>query len=163
MFKYGEFPGVGNGRLIIGLTEEGLKKILMIDQIRRIALWKYDRIIEMDDDLLELLAQIKNKKELHIEDIIVKYTLERLGNSIGVGYPLASTILKFIRPDVFPIIDVRAYRALFGKKITYSQYSYDVYIKYCKRIYVIREELALPLDTVDEQLYMFDKEFNGTI
>lgn len=117
----------------------------------------------MEDDLLEQLVQIKNTKELHIEDDVVKSTLEQLVPSTGVGYPLASTILKFLRPDVFPIIDVRAYRALFGKKILYSQYSYDVYVKYCKRIYEVRQRFELPLDTVDEQLYMFDKKYNGAI
>lgn len=75
--------------------------------------------------------------------------------------PLASTILKFLRPDVFPIIDVRAYRALFDKKI--YTYTYDKYIEYCKEIYKIRDIKGIKLSEVDEQLYMFDKDKNGKI
>lgn len=139
------------------------KDNITIDEIRRIALWKYDRIIEVDHDLLEQLAELKNIRELNIEDDIVKSILESLVDSTGIGYPLASTILKFLRPDVFPIIDVRAYRALFGKKIQYQQYSYDIYVTYCKRVYEIQDKLKLPLSIIDEQLYEFDKKCNGLI
>jgi len=41
---------------------------------------------------------------------------------------------RFIKPDIFPIIDVRAYRALTGKKPYYATYSYDEYVKYTKEL-----------------------------
>lgn len=67
---------------------------------------------------------------------------------------MASTFLKFLRPDVFPIIDVRAYRALFGKKIKSSKSSdtYKVYREYVERIYEIRDRTRtkLTLAAIDE-------------
>lgn len=90
-------------------------------------------------------------------------TIEKLIQSDGIGFPMATTILKFIRPDIYPIIDIRAYRALYGKKISYSQYSITKYIDYSKKIYTIAKQLKLPLKNIDEQLYKFDKVKNGKI
>ena len=58
---------------------------------------------------------------------------------------------------------MRAYRALYGKKIYYGQYSLEIYINYAKRIYAIRDKFNLPLSEVDERLYEFDKKYNGKI
>ena len=76
---------------------------------------------------------------------------------------MASSILKFLRPDIFPIIDVRAYRAIYGKKIYSSQNTIEKYIDYVKKINVISKSLDIDLNEVDEQLYCFDKEHNGKI
>ena len=76
---------------------------------------------------------------------------------------MASSILKFIRPDIFPIIDVRAYRALTGKKIYSSQYNIDLYVKYVEQLKEYADKLNRPLSEMDEQLYEFDKEHNGKI
>ena len=137
------------------------KEEIDIDDIRRIALWKYNRIINIDEKLLMDMSKLMNKKELVIDSKEVQEIIERLIECTGVGMPLASAVLKFIRPDVFPIIDVRAYRALFGKKI--YKYTYTVYLQYCKRVYEIQNNLGIPLDEIDEQLYEFDKYHNGTI
>lgn len=134
---------------------------LSIDDIRKIALWKYNRVINIEDEILEKLSKILNDKNLSIENEDVREIVEDIIQCKGVGMPLASTILKFLRPDIFPIIDVRAYRALFDKKI--YTYTYDKYIEYCKEIYKIRDIKGMKLSEVDEQLYMFDKENNGEI
>jgi hypothetical protein len=76
---------------------------------------------------------------------------------------MASAFLKFIRPDIFPIIDVRAYRALRGIKIYYSMYKYEIYIKYTKDLMKIAKKFNRPLNEVDEQLYCYDKEYNKNI
>lgn len=34
----------------------------------------------------------------------------------GVGFPLATSILKFINPEVFPIIDIRDYGVVLWQK-----------------------------------------------
>jgi hypothetical protein len=104
------------------------------------------------------------KKNLRIEDAEIEEIINELIGCPGVGMPMASTFLKFLRPDVFPIIDVRAYRALFGKKIKSSNsYSYIVYREYVGRIYEIRDRTKLTLSVIDEHLYCFDKEYNGKI
>lgn len=76
---------------------------------------------------------------------------------------MASAILKFIKPTVFPIIDVRAYRALTGNKPYYTTYIYEKYMDYAERLTEISKRLNRPLREIDEQLYCYDKVANGEI
>jgi hypothetical protein len=76
---------------------------------------------------------------------------------------MASAFLKLIRPTVFPIIDVRAYRALTGKRLRYTQYTTELYLKYVDQISAIAAQRSVPLAIVDEQLYCYDKAKNGKI
>lgn len=134
---------------------------LSINNIRQIALWKYNRIINIQEDVLKKLNETVQKENINIHCEEVKDLIEDLIKCKGVGMPLASTILKFLRPDIFPIIDVRAYRAVFDKKI--NKYTYSEYIEYCKRIYEISKKTGINLNEIDEQLYEFDKQYNGKI
>ncbi|MCW8331883.1 hypothetical protein MD588_24080 [Photobacterium sp. SDRW27] len=134
-----------------------------VDDLRRVSLWKSNRILSVDDKTLTALNNLGAQENVELESPFVKEVIERLVLSQGIGFPLASTILKFINPDVFPIIDVRAYRALTGKKPYYSTYSYDSYIKYAQDLTEIAKTLHLPLRDIDEQLYCFDKANNGKI
>jgi len=131
--------------------------------IWQIALWKYNRVINISPDVLNRLEEIKTDHSLTIESEYVQDTIKKLIKCKGISYPLASTILKFLRPDEFPIIDVRAYRAIYGKKIYYSSYSLKKYISYVNEVKKISKQKGLPLHEVDQQLYMYDKEENGKI
>ena len=130
-----------------------------IEDIRRIVLWKLDRIINIPDEVIDDLKKFANKKSLDIKDSKTQEVIEKLLSCDGVGFPMASTILKFIRPDVFPIIDIRSYRVIFGVKLYSSQYSLDKYINYIGEVYKIRDRLNIDLPLIDQQLYCFDKEF----
>lgn len=145
--------------------QEGLKNKsdINLDDIRRIALWKYDRVIDVDDLFCTQLYKIVSREDVTIEDKEVHEMIEKLISCEGVGFPLASTILKFINPRVFPIIDVRAYRALYGEKIYSGQYNLKLYLEYTKRIYAICDKFNIALSEVDERLYEFDKKYNGKI
>ena len=136
---------------------------ITIDHLRRISLWKLNRVMHVSDALLQKLLQLSQNKTLHIDDAIAREVIEDLSESQGIGFPMASSILKFIRPDVFPIIDVRAYRALHGRKIYYASYTYEKYIEYAKQLIEIAALKKIPLKEVDEQLYCFDVENNGKI
>jgi thermostable 8-oxoguanine DNA glycosylase len=136
---------------------------ITIDDLRRVSLWKSARVMSVSDETLDKLIELSKKCDARIEDNIVNEVLERLVLSQGIGFPMASAILKFINPNVFPIIDVRAYRALTGQKPYYSTYSYKKYIEYSKKLAQIAEKRGRPLREIDEQLYCFDKEHNGKI
>ena len=138
-------------------------KTLTINDLRRVSLWKIYRVLEISDELIKKLNSLAKDKSANIFDDKVKEIIVDLTNSNGIGFPMASAILKFLRPDIFPIIDIRAYRAIFDKKLYSSQYSIDIYYNYVKEIYLIRDKLKLPLDKIDEQLYEFDKKHNGKI
>lgn len=133
------------------------------DDLRRVSLWKLDRILSVTKETLDKLNELSKIKELDLKDDIVKDVLEMLVLSQGIGFPMASAILKFINPNIFPIIDVRAYRALTGIKPYYGTYSYEKYIEYADELTKIAKLKNRPLREIDEQLYCFDKEYNGAI
>ncbi len=133
------------------------------NDLRRISLWKSDRVLSVSDETLEKLQKLSQTESITLRDALVKETIELLVLSQGIGFPMASAILKFINPNVFPIIDVRAYRALTGKKPYYSTYTYEKYIEYAEELHVLAERLKRPLREIDEQLYCFDEVKNGKI
>ena len=143
------------------LRGELLRKALSLDDVRRVALWKYNRVIEIPDKVLSDVSSVKNRDDVQIDSPEVRVAFESLTSCAGVGVPLASAILKFLRPDVFPIIDVRAYRAIYGRKI--YKYTFEVYVDYSRVLYSIALKKGVALEVVDEQLYLFDKLHNGKI
>ena len=147
---------------------------LTTDDLRRVALWKINRILDVPDGLLQQLQDIARQENLGIlpgvggEQIRVFFEqfrelFEQLVSRKGIGFPMASAILKFLRPDIFPIIDVRAYRALFGQRLRSHQYTFEIYMEYVESVYEIRDTYDIELAGVDEQLYEFDREHNGRI
>jgi thermostable 8-oxoguanine DNA glycosylase len=133
------------------------------DDLRQVSLWKSDRTLNVSDETLAKLAELSAKTHVTIDDPIVKEVLEMLVDSQGIGLPMASSILKFINPKVFPIIDVRAYRALTGTKAHQRTYTVDNYIAYTKQLTAIAAKWNRPLRDIDEQLYCFDKKHNKKI
>jgi thermostable 8-oxoguanine DNA glycosylase len=133
------------------------------DDLRRVSLWKSDRVLSVSDETLEKLEKLSQSKSIKLRDKIVKETIELLVKSQGIGFPMASAILKFINPSIFPIIDVRAYRALTGKKPYYSTYTYEKYIEYAEALHELSKILDRPLREIDEQLYCFDEDNNRKI
>ena len=131
--------------------------------LHRIALWKLDRIIGITEEALKLLNEIKNKDNLAIDSDLSRRAVTALVNCRGVRFPMASTFLKFIRPDIYPIIDVRAYRAIYGKQTQGHQYTLEIYLAYADKLREIADRTQRPLHEIDEQLYCFDKEHNGRI
>jgi hypothetical protein len=138
-----------------------------LELLRRIALWKFDRVLDVPNDTLEKLRAVATDRDLCVDSKETQLLIEELIGCRGVGLPMASTILKFLRPDVFPIIDVRAYRALYGTKPYFSQSTnrknIQRYLAYTAEVQSISRRLGPPLRDIDEQLYEFDKKFNGAI
>lgn len=134
-----------------------------IHDLRRVSLWKLNRILEVSDDIIEGLRKLASLRTIEINSEPIKKIINELVSSDGIGFPMASSILKFIRPDIFPIIDVRAYRALTGKKLYSSQYNIELYVNYVEQLREYADKLNMPLSDMDEQLYEFDKEHNGKI
>lgn len=134
-----------------------------IGDLRRIALWKIDRVLDVPEALLERLGDLAGDETLTHRSSKVKEVIDALVSQPGIGMPMASAILKFLRPDVFPIIDVRAYRALMGKRLYYASYNVDLYLAYIDELKQLSERTGIALSEVDEQLYCFDRKHNGTI
>lgn len=135
-------------------------RMLARDDLRAVALWKINRALEFTDDVLKSLESLRSVGNLRYDSALSKGVIMKLVSARGIGYPVASAILKFIRPDVFPIIDARAFRVLFQQK---AKCSFDAYMDYTRQIHEIACFFDMPLDRVDEQLYCFDKCYNKQI
>ncbi len=106
------------------------------NEINKIALWKIDRIIvfnkpnEAKEQLIKLLDEYKKKGHGKLNEEITEIAKSKSNdkltnnevynvldyflnkkNTKGIRLAMLSTILRFYMPEVFPIIDVRAYRS----------------------------------------------------
>lgn len=136
-----------------------------------IILWKINRFPEINDSLIKEvsgLSKLTNNSHRKSEDI-----LKKLLKCKGIALPMASSILRFINPHVFQIIDDRAYRVLLpGKekypskpqKITegYLNTSCKVYFEYLDEINLIVSD-NLPFEHSDRILYQLDIKLGNKI
>jgi len=84
-----------------------------------IILWKVNRFPEIDTELLEevkTLGDLSPNQDKSYEQ--ARPVLEQLLRIKGFRLPMASTLLRFINPNVFQIIDVRANRVIYAKRKT---------------------------------------------
>lgn len=141
-----------------------------------IVLWKLSRYPYINPDMLEELkgvAKLEPKQHRQSELILKKLLL-----SSGVRLPMASTILRFLNPKVFQIIDDRVYRVLLpGKRIypakpakpasearmkSYISNSVKIYFDYLDAMHNASSE-KLPFELADRILYQLDIELENKI
>jgi hypothetical protein len=116
-------------------TFEEMHKVLLKngclnnEQLYRVALWKTIRVSK--------IVKGKNPDEI-VKDITrfalkmndEKYKIRILCALDGIGIPRASTILTMSNPEMYGIIDVYAWFALFGKNKTgFSVDEWELYLK----------------------------------
>lgn len=139
-----------------------------IDQslINEIVLWKVNRYVCLGDENIEQLKELKGLKagEHKKGNEILKALLD----VNGVDLPMASTILRFINPKVFQIIDRHAYRAVYGKKYplyqaTQTERKISLYFDYIFDLMELCKSKGLAFTTIDRLLYIFDKKKNGKL
>lgn len=144
----------------------------------KIVLWKLNRYPYISDDLIEDLKDISDLEE-HSDPHAIKM-IGKLLKTRGIGLPMASAILRFLNPNVFQIIDDRAYRTLQPgsrkypekpQKITqkntdkYIQESTKIYFEYLDKIREISESspACFPFKDADRILYQLDIELGNKI
>lgn len=148
------------------------------EQFYRIVLWKVDRFPSVSDEILSEINKLKALKPGNHRDSGACDTLDRLLRCKGIQLPMASTIFRFVNPAVFQIIDIRAYKALYGEKtrlyrskpVTASEKSLhkwvkesiEVYFKYLDRLREINCD-EIPFDDADRILYQFHKATGGKV
>lgn len=154
--------------------------------VNEIVLWKLNRQVEIDNRLLERIKALKCsrkyfKNRTQEEQKEIESILNELLNSVGVKIAMASTILKMFHPDIFPIIDRRAYHCMwiYKKRIKESANSQpedseselkeywgkkkniEIYLQYMDDCYeyfydVLQEKIEF--QKVDQILYQIDKD-----
>lgn len=74
----------------------------------------------------------------------------------GVGVPTASTLLYFVFPDDYPILDVRAVESL-GVKAR-STYSVNFWLAYLSACRMLARSAGVSIRTLDKALWQHSKE-----
>lgn len=132
------------------------------EDLYEIVLWKLGRFPGVEPDLVTELRGVASFKT-HND---AREILDRLLRSPGIALPMASTILRFLAPNVFQIIDDRVYRVLFPKKskfppkpapITdhYVETSTRIYFEYLDELHRVASK-NLPFKFADRILYQLD-------
>lgn len=136
------------------------------DIINEIVLWKLNRRPQINEKVIEAIYKlevIKTPIEA-IDSELTRDVLMLLLNSRGMKLPMASTVLHFYYPDIFPIIDQRAYRELYGKEYPNTkgknQKLIDLYVQYIIDCNNFHQEMCpeIPFSKLDKILYQIDKE-----
>ncbi|MFZ0801771.1 MAG: hypothetical protein WBQ09_06950 [Terriglobales bacterium] len=134
--------------------------------VNEIVLWKINRFVQLDD---ELLQSVENVKELHRgEHRNAESVIDSLLIAHGVGIPMASTLLRFRNPAAFQIIDQHAYRAVYGSKFPIYQSmprkkQIGIYFDYLDELVTLCGQKKIKFETIDRVLYQFDKDINGEL
>lgn len=139
-----------------------------IDQslINEIVLWKVNRYVSIGDVNIKQVGKLKALQAG--EHKRGSEALKTLLDINGVDLPMASTILRFINPNVFQIIDRHAYRAVYGQKYPLHQSKaterkITLYSDYIDDLIELCKFKGLAFATIDRLLYIFDKKNNGKL
>lgn len=129
----------------------------------RILSWKSPRlkgIVKLSD----YESDYKPEIERTISETNIKIKLEILLTLYGIQTPTATTILHFIYPDVFPIIDFRTLEALYHRDLikskSKSQKNYWIFYEVIHRI---KLETKYSLRKIDRALFSYHKMRLGKV
>ena len=140
--------------------------------LNEIVLWKVNRYALFNSTLINEINTISSWKVLNKEK--TRKILTSLLKTKGVPLAMASTILRFRNPNIFQIIDQRAYRVITGDPLKLSQIKetsrettinkqIDVYIEYLEEIREKCKKLDVDFDDADRVLYIIDKNINKSV
>jgi hypothetical protein len=134
--------------------------------INEIILWKVNRYAVLDNKTLSLLNSIGSEGG----ELNVTLTEEILGNMLktkGIRLPIASTILRFKNPNIYQIIDQRAYRYLYGEELSLQpptnkniDSQIQLYIRYLKDLKDVPTKTGWDFTMLDRILYSKDIKHN---
>jgi len=141
------------------------------ETLYKIVLWKVSRFPYVSADLLDRLksvATIEPRKHKECEGL-----LSELLKTKGIALPMASTILRFLNPKAFQIIDDRAYRVLLPgepkypnkpQKISegYIKKSIGIYFNYLSKLHEVAND-SLPFNEADRILYQLDIKLGNKV
>lgn len=136
------------------------------DIINEIVLWKMNRRPFVTEELIDAILALKEIKTpiQAMESEKTPKVVEKLLQTKGMQLPMASTVLHFYYPDVFPIIDQRAYRELYTvdypKSMTQISRLTNLYLQYIEDCWKYQQEKCpeIAFSQIDKVLYQLDKE-----
>lgn len=139
------------------------------DVLNGIVTWKTNRRIYVNPsvikDIKKLSLRLENVTDIDSVDKDIEKIWESLTKSPGVRAAMASTILHMFMPNVFLIIDQRAYREIYDGKEMPGKISFDDYIKYLKDVeeYRLKNCPQIDFKEMDKILFQIDKEKGNSV
>lgn len=133
--------------------------------INEIVLWKVNRYAKLNSRSLELINKI-DKNTSVLDEGFTRKILKELLSIKGIRLQMASTILKFKNPNVYQIIDQRAYRLLNEDKLKIPSNISDqieLYLHYIRKLKEQCKQKNIPFNKSDRVLYLLDKKINKDI
>ncbi|MCX6261371.1 MAG: hypothetical protein NTY95_11165 [Bacteroidia bacterium] len=155
--KFDEVYGLNND----SITENELKKkiksqdCLTKDDFLKIGRWKSPRPIKYYESNSKSLIKKITTISFHTKHEKIK--IEALTILKGCHYPLASVILHFKYPTLYPIIDFRALWSLWGMEHSIT-YTFELWWKYVEEIRKISKSCNLDCRTIDKALWKYSEE-----
>lgn len=145
------------------LTEklDGLDGDFTDKTISKIFLWKVNRYPHFKEETLTRLNDLKRNYSIEKAKLILKDIL----NLRGFDLPMASTILRFLLPNEFQIIDQRVYRLIMKdedklKMSSVVDKKVELYFNYLKNLKRICKTYNISFVNSDRVLYQLDKIHN---
>lgn len=140
--------------------------------LNEIVLWKINRYALFNSTLIHEINTISSWKVLNKEK--TREILTSLLKTKGVQLAMASTILRFRNPNIFQIIDQRAYRVINRVPLKLSQIKetsrdttidkqIDIYLEYLDVIREKCKKLDVDFYHADRILYIIDKNINKSV
>jgi len=133
------------------------------DIINEIVLWKVNRYAGLSPYCLELINKI-DKNAIKLDHAFTGEILLQLLSQKGIRLPMASSILRFKNPNVYQIIDQRAFRFLTGKILEYPErdlnQQINYYLEYLDKLNEACKQFKMDFKLSDRILYRLDKIYN---
>lgn len=85
--------------------------------------------------------------------------IEKLTELVGVSWPMASTILHFVFPERYPIVDIRAMNTLGGPDP--SRFDFENWRRYFELCRKTAKEYGVSLRDLDRALWTYDYCYSG--
>lgn len=132
--------------------------------INEIVLWKVNRYANLSPYCLQMINKIDKESLILNRSLTIEVLLELLKQK-GVRLAMASTILRFKNPNVYQIIDQRAFRFLTGKNLDYPERDVNLqlnyYLEYLDKLREACTEFKMDFKLSDRILYRLDKIYNS--
>jgi len=123
-------------------------------QLLEVCRWKSPRSAPNAEDNDESL--VKEVTGIALSTHNERLRIEVLTLLAGVGWPVASTLLHFVRPE-YPILDVRALWSL-GRTVAQHQHNFALWSEYVSTCQRTAAAQGVSLRTLDKALWQYSKE-----
>lgn len=132
---------------------------LLLNDLESIGQWKAPRnVYRLINNTEEEIANATNN--LFVPDVdINEESLTSLINLIGVSYPMASTILYYIFPHLYPVIDFRVMEMVGGT----TRYNFDVWEEYVTLCQDTARRYKLTVRDVEKALWKCHQVHDGNM